>query len=95
MNSNSEILAIPNPAVQLFSGTHLEAAGFLCTDLETIQQLDSRKQEFQNNVNATRIIAYLDPQLVLCKPGRATGFHGPRVGPGHGLARSGYPGPIR
>jgi len=40
MNSNPEIPTIPNPSVQLFSGTHLEATGFLCTDLETIQQLD-------------------------------------------------------
>ena len=32
---------------------------------------------------------------VLSKPGRSKGFPGPRVTPGHGLARSGYPGPIR
>ena len=62
MNSNSEISAIPNPTIQLFSGTHLEAAGFLCTDLETIQQLDSKKQEFQGTVHATRITADSDPK---------------------------------
>jgi len=32
---------------------------------------------------------------VRSKPGRSKGFPGPRVTPGHGLARSGYPGPIR